>query len=137
MVCIGAPGTDEVLSLQRRHRLRDHVPTNFSSLEQNCETNAAKIREKTNPLESSLKNNAESLRKYDWTMDEKTECALLRLEALPGRRTVAERIRGDVDYALHQQENGQSEDGEKRDQQACCGNGSSIAQTRSRQRKST
>ena len=119
VVCIGAPGTDEVLSLQRRHRLRDHVPTNFSSLEQNCETNAAKIREKTNPLESSLKNNAESLRKYDWTMDEKTECALRRLQDLPGRCAVAERIRGDVayaQYAQHQQENGQAEAGEKRDQ---------------------
>ena len=115
VIRIGAPGTDEILSLQRRTRLRDHKPTNFSSLVQNCETNAAKIRERTDPVTFSLKNNKEPLGNYDWTKEEKTEDALIRLEALPGRRAVAERIRGDVDYAQHQQANGQAEDEEQRD----------------------
>ena len=121
VVRIGAPGTDEILSLQRRFRLRDHVLTNFSSLVQNCETNAAELREESLPLASSLRNNIEPLRSYDWTKEEKTESALIRLEALPGRRTVAERIRGDVDYAQHQQANGRAEDEEQRDQRPAVG----------------
>lgn len=121
VIRIGAPGTDEILSLQRRTRLRGHKPTNFSSLVQNCETNAAKIRERTDPVTFSLKNNKEPLDNYDWTKEEKTEDALIRLEALPGRRTVAERIRGDVDYAQHQQANGPTEDEEQRDQRPAVG----------------
>ena len=116
VIRIGAPGTDEILSLQRRFRLRNHVLTNFSSLVQNCETNAAELREENLPLASSLRNNIEPLRSYDWKKEENTESALIRLEALPGRSDVAERIRRDVDYAQHQQENGQAEDEEQRDQ---------------------
>ena len=116
VIRIDAPGADEMLNLQRRFRLRNHVLTNFSSLVQNCETNATELRQKTDPVKFSLKNNCEDLGRYDWTKDENTESALNRLEALPGRRAVAERIRGDVDYALHQQNNGQAEDEDQRDQ---------------------
>lgn len=116
MICIGPPGADEILNSQRRIRLRDHKPTNFSSLVQNCETNATELRQKTDPEAFSLKRNLENLERYDWMKDEHTESALNRLEALSGRKAVAERIRGDVDYALHQQKNGQTEDGDQRDQ---------------------
>ena len=116
VIRIGAPDADEMLNLQRRFRLRNHVLTNFSSLVQNCETNAAKIREKTDPVAFGLKANVEDLGLYDWTKKDKAENALIRLEALPGRRAVAERIRGDVDYTQHQQENGQAEDGDQCDQ---------------------
>ena len=116
VIHIGHPGADEILNFQRRIRLRNHVRTNFSSLVQNCETNATELRQKADPEKFSMKNNLELLGRYDWTKDENTESALNRLEALPGRRAVAERIRGDVDYAQYQQENGQAEDGEERDQ---------------------
>ena len=116
VVRIGAPGTDEILSLQRRFRLRNHVLTNFSSLVQNCETNASELRKENLPLASSLRNNIETLRSYDWKKEENTESALNRLEALPGRRAVAERIRRDVNFALYQQNNGQAEDRDQRDQ---------------------
>ena len=116
VIRIGAPGADEMLNLQRRFRLRNHVLTNFLSLVQNCETNAAKIRERTEPVAFSLRANVEDLGSYDWTKEDKTDNALIRLEALPGRSDVAERIRRDVDYAQHQQENGQAEDGDQRDQ---------------------
>ena len=117
VIRIGPPDADEMLNLQRRVRLRNHVLTNFSSLVQNCETNATELRQKTDPVAFSLKNNREDLGRYDWMKNENTESALIRLEALSGRRAVAERIRGDVDYALHQQNNGQAEDGDQREQQ--------------------
>ena len=116
VILVGPPSADEILNFQRQIRLRNHVRTNFSSLVQNCETNATELRQETNPVEFSLKSNLEDLGRYDWMKNENTESALNRLEALPGRRTVAERIREDVDYALHQQNNGQAEDGEERDQ---------------------
>ncbi len=119
VIRIGHPGSDEILNFQRRIRLRNHVPTNFSSLVQNCETNATELRQETDPVTFSLKNNSEGLGKYDWTKNEYTESALNRLEALPGLSAVAERIRSDVDYAQHQQhqqKNGQAEEREQRDQ---------------------
>ena len=119
VVHIGPPGADEILNLQRQFRLRNHVRTNFSSLVQNCETNATELREKDDPVAFSLKNNHEGLGRYDWTKSENTESALNRLEALPGLNAVAERIRSDVDYAQHQQHqqtNGQAKEKEQRDQ---------------------
>ena len=118
VIRIGPPGADEILNFQRRIRLRDHVRTNFSSLVQNCETNATELRQKTDPIAFSLKNNREDLGRYDWTKEENTESALNRLQALPGRRAVADHIRGIVNYAQHQQhqqKNGQAEDEEQRD----------------------
>ena len=119
VVHIGPPGADEILNLQRQFRLRNHVRTNFSSLVQNCETNATELRQETDPVAFSLKNNHEGLGRYDWTKSEKTESALNRLEALPGLNAVAERIRSDVEYAQHQQHqqtNGQAKEKEQRDQ---------------------
>ena len=117
VVHIGHPGADEILNLQRRIRLRNHVRTNFSSLAQNCETNATELRQETDPVAFSLKNNHEGLGRYDWTKSENTESALNRLEALPGLNAVAERIRSDVEYAQHQQQtNGQAKVKEQRDQ---------------------
>ena len=115
VMLIGSPGTDEILNLQRRFRLRNHVRTNFPSLVQNCETYATDLREKTDPVTFSLKNNRENLAGYDWTREGKTESALLRLEALPGRSAVAERMHAAVNYAQHQQRNGQAENEEQRD----------------------
>ena len=119
VILIGRPGADEILNLQRRFRLHNHVQTNFSSLVQNCETNAAELCEETDPEAFSLKNNIESLDRYDWTKNDNTESALNRLEALPGLNAVAERIRSDVGYAQYQQlqqTNGQTEEKEQRDQ---------------------
>ena len=119
VIRIGPPGADEILNLQRRIRLRNHVRTNFSSLVQNCETNATELRQKTDPVAFSLKNNRKDLGGYDWTKNENTESALNRLEALPGLSAVAEHIRKDVDYAQHQQNqqtNGQIENRKQRDQ---------------------
>lgn len=113
VIRIGPPGADEILNFQRRIRLRNQVRTNFSSLVQNCETNATELREKNDPVTFSLKNNHEGLDSYDWTKNENTESALNHLEALPGLNAVAERIRSDVDYAQHQQHqqtNGQIEE---------------------------
>ena len=116
VIRIGPPDADEILNRQRRSRLRNHVRTNFSSLVQNCETNATELREKNEPVTFSLKNNYEGLDSYDWTKNENTESALNRLEALPGLNAVAKRIRSDVDYAQdlqNQENNGQAEDGQR------------------------
>ena len=117
VIRIGPPGADEILNLQRQFRLRSHIRTNFSSLVQNCETNATELRQKDDPVTFSIKNNRKGLESYDWTKNENTESALNRLEALPGLNAVAERIRSDVEYAQHQQQtNGQAEEREQRDQ---------------------
>ena len=116
VIRIGPPDADEILNLQRRSRLRNHVRTNFSSLVQNCEKNATELRQKTEPATFSLKSNMESLESYDWKKEENTESALNRLEALPGLNAVAKRIRSDVDYAQdlqNQENNGQAEDGQR------------------------
>ena len=104
VIRIGAPGADEVLNLQRRLRLRNHVPTHFPSLTQNCEIYAAKLRAKTDLIEAGLKNNMKDIEEYDWIMDTKAVSAIERLAALPGREDVADRIRTNIEYARYQQQ---------------------------------
>ena len=111
VIFIGPPGADEILSLQRRFRLRSHLLTNFSSLAQHCEAKAAELRARTDLFDSSLKNNKEELRDHDWTTAGTTESALTRLEALPGRGDVAARIRRDVEYARKQNDSRRFGDG--------------------------
>ena len=104
VIRIGAPGADEVLNFQRRLRLRKHVLTHFPALAQNCETNAAEFRAKTDLWQASLKNNMEGMSRYDWTTETKAVSALARLEALPGRGDVAGRIRTNIEYTRHRQQ---------------------------------
>ena len=104
VIRIGTPGADEVLNLQRRLRLRNHVLTHFPSLAQNCETYAAELRAETDLWQASLKNNMENMKGCDWMMDTKAVSALARLAALPGREKVADGIRTDIEYARYRQQ---------------------------------
>lgn len=104
VVCIGPPDAGEIRSAQRRYRLRNRLPTNFSSLGTNCERIASELRAKTDLGESALRYNDQRLREYDWTTREDTAPALDRLAALPGREEVAKRVRDDISYCLRQWE---------------------------------
>ena len=104
VVCIGPPDAGEIRSAQRRYRLRNRLPTNFSSLGTNCERIASELRAKTDLGESGLRYNDQRLREYDWTTREDTAPALDRLAALPGREEVAKRVRDDISYCLRQWE---------------------------------
>ena len=98
--CIESPGVDEILNYQRRLRLRRCLPpdrpTSFTWLTQNCETQALKLR---TAAERRLKNHTKTIRDHDWSTGVRTEGALIRLDALPGRHDVASRICGDVERA--------------------------------------
>ena len=98
VVRIGAPGADEIRNVQRRYRLRDQVPTNFISLAARCERIAAELRAKTDLSESALRYNERRLREHDWITHANAEPALDRLAALPGRESVAKKVRDDISY---------------------------------------
>lgn len=110
VIRIGAPDREEVLSMQRRLRLRVGIATDFSLLQSNVDLVAAHIRagwceaegQKKGPPDLAtmgLRENEKFLQQYPWDKAPAQGSALEALRNLVGRRKVFEKIEEDILFA--------------------------------------